>query len=213
MNVNACAVSRWEKILLLWLDVSLFLLFSLIYLFIFCFDKQQYRDGFMVDDGPYRRLDDPENAEFLRALAMGRTPRELAEEGNGNVVVGLVDKRSEEYVESFRSFSGAGASLGTTGSASTGGTFDPSTLPEPSTAAPEGTTTTSIAVRLLNGKRKIVKIALTATVTELAAHLSSEADGAPFRLVAGFPPKPIEDVAATIEAAGLKGAQVSMQKA
>jgi len=163
-----------------------------------------------VDDGPYRRLDDPENAEFLRALAMGRTPRELAEEGNGNVVVGLVDKRSEEFVETFRSFQGTGASLGTTSSAATGGTFDPSALPEPS--APEGATT-SIAVRLLNGKRKIVKIALTATVTDLAANLRSEADGAPFRLVAGFPPKPIEDASATIEAAGLKGAQASMQKA
>ena len=174
---------------------------------------QQYRDGFTVDDGPYRRLDDPDNADFLRALAMGRTPRELvAEEGNGNVVVGLVDKRSEDYVETFRSFSGAGESLGTSNAAPTGGTFDPSALPEPS-SAPEGGDTTSIAVRLLNGKRKVVKIALTSTVTELAAHLRNEADGAPFRLVAGFPPKPIEDATATIEAAGLKGAQVSMQKA
>lgn len=163
-----------------------------------------------MDDGPYRRLDDPSNAEFLRALAMGRTPRELAEEGNGNVVVGLVDKRNEDFVETFQSFSGAGTSLGTTSSASAGGTFDPSTLPEPPAA--EGDTT-SIAVRLLNGKRKIVKIALTSAVTDLAANLRSEADGAPFRLAAGFPPKPLEDASATIEEAGLKGAQVSMQKA
>ena len=74
-----------------------------------------YRDGFVVDDGPYRRVDDPENADFLRSLAMGRTPRELADEGN--VTVNLVDKRSQEYVETFRSFSGAGASLGSSSAA------------------------------------------------------------------------------------------------
>lgn len=178
---------------------------------------QQYRDGFTVDDGPYRRLDDPENGEFLRALSMGRTPRELVadQDGgeNGNVVVGLIDKRREDYVESFVSFSGTGASLGTT-TTSTDGIFDPTTLPDTiSTTDDDSNNTTSIAVRLLNGKRKIVKILLTATVADLAAHLREEADGASFRLVAGFPPKPLEDSNCTIEAAGLKGAQVSMQKA
>jgi len=48
-----------------------------------CLVSHQYRDGFQVDDGPYRRLNDPANADFLRSLAMGRTPRELMEEGDG----------------------------------------------------------------------------------------------------------------------------------
>ena len=64
-----------------------------------------YRDGFVVDNGPYRRLDDPANAGFLRALAIGQTPPELmAEAGPHRVLFGLIDKRSEEYVETFRSF-------------------------------------------------------------------------------------------------------------
>lgn len=174
----------------------------------------QYRDGFVVDDGPYRRLDDPENGDFLRALAMGRTPRELfPEEGGGNVVVGLVDKRNEDYVESFRSFSGAGNALGGT-SASSADSFDPVTLPSPPPVVDAGRPTTSIAVRLLNGKRHVVKINLDATVQDLAAHLVPHAESStPFRMVAGFPPKPLSDPNATIEAAGLKGAQVQMQKA
>lgn len=55
-----------------------------------------YRDGFVVDDGPYRRLDDPANADFLRSLARGQTPAEIVAEGEGggNVTVGLIDKRS-----------------------------------------------------------------------------------------------------------------------
>ena len=114
---------------------------------------------------------------------MGRTPGELATGGEGgaddnseNVVVGLVDKRNEDYVETFRSFSGAGTSLGTTVT-STDGIFDPSTLPDPTTlAAADGasSSTTSVAVRLANGKRKIVKLALTATVADLAAQLRDD---------------------------------------
>ena len=183
----------------------------------------QYRDGFVVDDGPYRRLNDPANAEFLRSLATGRTPRELLEEsgGEGNVVVGLVDKRQEEYVETFRSFSGQGTSLGTvaqssatSNNASNNGVFGVDTL---GNATPpvvdESQPTTNVAVRLLNGRRQIVRINLNSTVQDLAIHLREASENQTFRLASGFPPQPLTDGSATIEAAGLKGAQVSMQKA
>lgn len=167
-----------------------------------------YRSGFVVDDGPYRRLDDPANAEFLRALAMGRTPRELAEQGD--VKIGLVDKRSEEYVETFRSFSGAGTALGASGAVSEDGVIDPSTLLE-STPVDEGQPVTSVQVRLMNGTRRVLRMNLSSTVAQLAAHLREDS-AQPFRLVSGFPPKPITNVTQTIEEAGLKGAQV-VQKA
>eukprot|EP00555_Chaetoceros_dichaeta_P004860 CAMPEP_0198258582 /NCGR_PEP_ID=MMETSP1447-20131203/7962_1 /TAXON_ID=420782 /ORGANISM="Chaetoceros dichaeta, Strain CCMP1751" /LENGTH=286 /DNA_ID=CAMNT_0043945733 /DNA_START=104 /DNA_END=964 /DNA_ORIENTATION=- len=98
-----------------------------------------YRSGFIIDDGPYRRLDDPANSEFLRSLARGMTPQELrdvggeggAAAGGAGVVVGLEDKRGMEYEDDtdrngtggasgggggggsdgFQSFSGAGQSL------------------------------------------------------------------------------------------------------
>lgn len=178
-----------------------------------------FREGFVVDDGPYRRLDDPSNADFLRALAMGRTPAELMEDDDaqssgGNVTVGLIDKRQQDYVETFRSFSGAGATLGNSASAAvTGSTVDPSSLPE---AQPldESRPTTSIQVRLPNGKRKVLKVNLDVPVLQLAAHLVPllEGESSSFQLVSGFPPKPLEDYEATVEAAGLKGAQVQIKK-
>ena len=169
-----------------------------------------YRDGFVVDDGPYRRLDDPANADFLRSLAQGRTPRELLSEGDGgNVTVGLIDKRSEDYVEQFQSFSGQGSTLGA--SAVAGNTLEPADLPEPNDVD-SSRPTTSIAVRLPNGQRKVVKVNLDATVLQFAAHLKSSLQ-APFRLVSGFPPKPLEDFNLSVEAAGLKGAQVQVQNA
>lgn len=181
-----------------------------------------YRNGFQVDDGPYRRLDDPENADFLRSLAMGRTPRELftgdQHEGHNNVTVNLIDKRSEEYVETFRSFSGTGTSLGTSSSSTTDntiGVFEPSSSSVllPSTTQQVVDTSrpfTSIQVKLLNGTKQVVKINLSSTVGTLASMLNAEE---PFRLVTGFPPQPLVNPEATIEESGLKGAQVMMKKA
>ena len=175
-----------------------------------------YRDGFVVDDGPYRRLDDPANAGFLRALAIGQTPPELmADAGPGEITVGLIDKRSEEYVETFRSFSGAGTALGAEASGgSTDGVFDPATLSETPPEVDASQPTTSIAVRLPNGQRKVVKVNLSMTVLQVATHIRPHLpEQVPFRIVSGFPPKPLEDAAATVEDAGLKGAQVQIKKA
>ena len=175
-----------------------------------------YRNGFIVDDGPYRRLDDPANAEFLRSLAQGVTPRELLAEGD--VTVGLIDKRAEEYVEQFQSFSGAGASLGVASSTNGGdgddsNSIDPASLPAAPPALDAGQPSTSIQVRLINGKRKIVKINLARTVRDFAAHLREDVPAARFRILTGFPPQPIVDMEQTVEAAGLKGASVSLQSA
>lgn len=179
-----------------------------------------YRDGFVVDDGPFRRLDDPANAVFLRSLAKGEKPEELrGDDPGGNTTVALVDKRGEDYVETFRSFSGAGQSLGGgSGSSSaeasgdtSSGVFDPSSLLAPTENA-SGGATTSIAVRMLDGTRRVIKISLGATVSELAAHAASGTD-VPFRIVAGFPPKPLSDGSQTVEEAGLKGARIQLQKA
>jgi UBX domain-containing protein 1 len=174
-----------------------------------------YRDGFVVDDGPYRRLEDPANADFLRALAMGRAPAELG----GDITVGLIDKRSEDYVETFTSFSGQGNSLGTaSSSASVGaaGVIDPSSLPSEPPGVDASQPTTNIQVRLHNGQRRVITLNLTSTVGDLAAHVVAASNsggptGLPFSLVAGFPPKPLLDLTETIEAAGLKGAQVTQK--
>mmetsp|Transcript_15191 Transcript_15191/g.25744 ORF Transcript_15191/g.25744 Transcript_15191/m.25744 type:complete len:240 (-) Transcript_15191:167-886(-) len=171
-----------------------------------------YRGGFVVDDGPYRRLDDPANGEFLRALATGRTPRELIEGADGgNVTVGLVDKRQEDYVETFSSFSGAGNTLGASGAISEDGVIDPSSLLD-ATPVDESQPTTSIQVRLLNGQRRVIRINVDSTVAQLAAHLR-ESSTQPFRLISGFPPKPITNVTQSIAEAGLKGAQVTQKAA
>mmetsp|Transcript_14063 Transcript_14063/g.17722 ORF Transcript_14063/g.17722 Transcript_14063/m.17722 type:complete len:173 (+) Transcript_14063:123-641(+) len=170
-----------------------------------------YRDGFTVDNGPYRRLNDPANAEFLTALARGRTPRELEEESGEDIQVGLVDKRNEDYSEAergFQSFSGAGEALG--GNQESEGVIDPGTAGDG-----EETGNCSVCVRLLNGKRLIVKIDKEKTVKVLAGRINASgmAGSEPYVLVAGFPPKPIKDLNQNIQDAGLVGANVTQKRA
>jgi len=169
-----------------------------------------YRQGFVVDDGPYRRLDDPENAPFLRALAQGRTPQELMENGGPNITVGLIDKRSQDYEETFRSFSGQGNSLGggATAEQDSGVVFDPSTLGE-APAIVEGSPLAMIQVRLMGAGRKVVKVPLTWTVRQVAQLVGGSSS---FTLNAGFPPAPLQGDA-TVESAQLKGAQVIQKEA
>ena len=182
-----------------------------------------------MDDGPYRRLDDPDNREFLQYLAQGRTPPELmmagGSGGSGNVTVGLIDKRTEDYIVPFRSFSGTGQSL----RSETSGTedkdddddtvFESSTLSTPPSNDNDGTAATiaAVQVRLPNGQRRAVRLPVTSTLRDLAARVvgsSSPTDALPprFRLVAGFPPQPLRG-SDTIGGAHLKGAQVSLQPA
>jgi UBX domain-containing protein 1 len=179
-----------------------------------------YRDGFVVDDGPYRRLDDPANADFLRSLAMGRAPAEF---GGGDVSVGLIDKRSEEYVQTFSSFSGQGNSLGSSttltgtasSSASSGAMIEPSSLPSEPPAVDNSLPTTNIQVRLVNGQRRVITINTSSTVADLAAHVvvADNNTTQAFMLVSGFPPKPLVDLTQSMEEAGLKGAQVTQKRA
>ena len=71
-----------------------------------------------MNNGPYRALNDPDNAVFLRTLASGRVPAELAPPSSpgspstGPVDVKLEDKRDQEYVPpDYVAFSGGGNSL------------------------------------------------------------------------------------------------------
>lgn len=222
-----------------------------------------YRSGFTVDNGPYRRLDDPANSEFLTSMARGHVPRELREQAAAaaldandddnfpEVMVGLVDRRSEEYdperhgssssdcdcgsggggerSSGFQSFSGEGQSLGgggsTTATSTTaasegggggGGIIDPTQSSAPLPLDPN-LPSTSIAIRLLNGTRMVIKVNTTSPVSEIGQHIGNSSSDAtassPYVLTSGYPPRIVEDLTVSIEEAGLMGSQVVLKKA
>jgi len=175
-----------------------------------------YRSGFTVDNGPYRRLDDPANAEFLQSLAAGRTPREFG--SSSEIQVGLVDKRQEEYSPSNedirqQSFSGAGEAVGAGSSEEGSHVIDPTNIDDKEDE--DANDQTSIQIRLLSSKRLVVKISKSAKVKQLASKINASgmAGTEPYVLSAGYPPRILKEMNATIAEAGLAGGSVIQKKA
>ena len=182
---------------------------------------QQQTHTVQVDVSDVQSLFVRSTAEEIDAEAMdmvAKFQKLMAEKGGSN-------RMNDE--PKFQSFSGQGQTLGggggggggTTGTGTTtgtdSGTFDPSSLKDVATppSVDKSAPTTNIAVRLpTSGKRAVLQLNLTHTVQDFATLLvQQQAPTQKFRLVAGFPPKPLDNPSATIEEAGLKGAQVKME--
>lgn len=172
-----------------------------------------YANGFVVGDGAFRPADDnAENEAFLRDVGRGIVPRELEDRaGAGAVNLELVDKRGETYeAPDYVAFSGGGQTLAS--AAATTGVFAAATCAVKTLDDAQPKTT--MQVRLTNGTRARVTLNLDATVAQLDALLRADhgATGS-YQLLAGFPPSALADPAASIEAAGLKGASVTQKAA
>ena len=167
--------------------------------------------------------------EFLTSLARGMVPRELKQDtGDGEVMVGLVDRRGEEYDlekhgresdaasgggDEFQSFFGKGQSLGaSTASSQTGGVIDPTHPNNMLSLQPVDPSkpTTSIAIRLPNRKRLVVKLNTCDFVSTIGQHIGQSMEGR-YELTSGYPQRTVEHLDESVEVAGLKGAQVGVK--
>ncbi|KAJ9566638.1 hypothetical protein OSB04_002604 [Centaurea solstitialis] len=75
-----------------------------------------WRNGFTVNDGPLRRLDDPQNAPFLESIRKSECPKELEPANRrSSVHVNLIrrDENFQEPVATQAAFQGVGRTLGT----------------------------------------------------------------------------------------------------
>ena len=178
-----------------------------------------YSNGFTVDGGPFRALADPANRAFVESMNKGEIPAEL-QQGSEEVHVDLENKTTEEYVPppppAYVAFSDGGAQATGSSAAMEGalaggeGAAAAAEVPVVDESKPK----TTVAVRLISGKRMRCVVNLDHTVAHLHALIAHEgAASEPYVLLGGFPPAQITDAGATIEAAGLKGAQVTQKKA
>lgn len=170
-----------------------------------------YRNGFIVDDGPLRAMDDPANKAFLDAMAAGRVPREF---GPGDASIGVADKRGEDFVPppppAYVAFSGDGQKLSAAKPASEG-----IVCAFPGAGSDfhldESLPTVRVQVQLHTGARKVAKFNLTHTVHDLQQFVARETPGATFTLNAGFPPKVLADPSLTLTEAGVANASVTQR--
>jgi UBX domain-containing protein 1 len=72
-----------------------------------------YRNGFQVDDGPLRSLEDPEGKRFIEIIHRGRVPPEIsAQHPNCDIAVTLADRGDEDYTApKYKAFGGQGVRL------------------------------------------------------------------------------------------------------
>ncbi|KAL9994216.1 putative UBX domain, SEP domain, Ubiquitin-like domain superfamily [Helianthus debilis subsp. tardiflorus] len=179
-----------------------------------------WRNGFTVNDGPLRRLDDPENASFLESIKKSECPRELEPaDRRSSVHVNLIrrdENRTEPVVATQVAFQGVGRTLGRNAdeaapdaitsnaaadtTASSGGLVLDPALPS-----------TSIQLRLADGTRMIAHFNHHHTVADIRAFINaSRPDGSRvYQLqTVGFPPKLLTDPNQTIDQAGLANSVV-----
>ena len=107
-------------------------------------------------------------------------------------------------------FAGAGQTLG--GSAAPPAAADDGGDLPASPVVDAAKPSAKLQLRLANGKRVAVTLNLDHTVRHLRRVVADHGAGdAPYALLAGFPPKPLDDNDATVEAAGLNGVAVSQK--
>ncbi|KAJ4876103.1 SEP domain protein [Raphanus sativus] len=76
-----------------------------------------WSNGFTIDDGPLRKLDDPDNASFLESIRKSECPKELEPEDRRAPVHVNLMRREEKCPEREKpkvSFQGVGRTLGAT---------------------------------------------------------------------------------------------------
>lgn len=179
-----------------------------------------WRNGFTVNDGPLRRLDDPENAPFLESIRKSECPRELEPaDRRSSVHVNLIRRDEncpEPVVATQVAFQGVGRTLGRNADdaapeANAAPNTAPTSTPSAGLVLDNTLPSTSIQLRLADGTRMVAHFNLHHTVSDIRAFINSSRPDGPrtYQLqTVGFPPKQLTDQNQTIEQAGLANSVV-----
>eukprot|EP00252_Welwitschia_mirabilis_P010971 TRINITY_DN2469_c0_g3_i1.p1 TRINITY_DN2469_c0_g3~~TRINITY_DN2469_c0_g3_i1.p1 ORF type:complete len:298 (-),score=62.86 TRINITY_DN2469_c0_g3_i1:282-1175(-) len=172
-----------------------------------------WRNGFTVDNGPLRGLDDPANASFLESLRRSVCPIELQPADRSTEVEIRLAKRDEDCpirAPTHVPFQGVGRTLG--GSSSSDPEMNVAKEAVCNSRSTQGFSVddsqpvTSIQIRLSDGTRLVSRFNYHHTVADIRAFINAARPGgaAQYQLQAmGFPPRLLDDPEQSIEKAGL----------
>ncbi|XP_038689171.1 plant UBX domain-containing protein 4-like [Tripterygium wilfordii] len=179
-----------------------------------------WSNGFTVNDGPLRRLDDPENASFLESIRKSECPKELEPaDRRSSVHVNLI-RREEKCPEPEKChvpFQGVGRTLGSSSTqpapepTATSASLNSAHIPSTGLAIDEALPLTSVQLRLADGSRLIARFNYHHTINDIRAFIDASRPGGArnYQLqLVGFPPKVLNDPTQTIEQAGLANSVV-----
>ncbi|MCO5608183.1 hypothetical protein L7F22_062389 [Adiantum nelumboides] len=181
-----------------------------------------WRNGFTVDDGPLRRMEDPANTEFLTSIGKSECPKELEPSDRRTPVHVNLMRREDEWTPPPEPrhvpFQGVGRTLGSSSLTEEGSTpvsHGASSQASQGLSVDDTKPVTSIQLRLSDGTRMVARFNHYHTVADIRRFIDAARPGhaAGYQLqTMGFPPTVLNDLSQTIEAAGLSNAVV-IQKA
>jgi UBX domain-containing protein 1 len=172
-----------------------------------------WANGFTVNDGPLRSLDDPENASFLESIKKSECPKELEPaDGKSTVHVNLIrrEQNCPEPEKLHVSFQGAGRTLGSS-SAPAAAPVVSAPTPSMGLVVDDALPSTQIQLRLADGTRMIAHFNYHNTVNDIRGFINASRPGSAMNYqlqLMGFPPKLLSDPTQTIEQAGLANSVV-----
>ncbi|KAE8673067.1 Plant UBX domain-containing protein 5 [Hibiscus syriacus] len=157
-----------------------------------------WRNGFTIDDGPLRQLNDPANASFMESVMRSVCPRELQPADPRTKVELNLLRRNENYSEPKKrqgAFQGVGRTLGSSSSSS----------PTPSSQL------LLLQLRLSDGTRMISRFNYHHSIRDVRGFIDASRPGGArdYQLqTMGFPPKQLTDLDQTVEQAGIANSVV-----
>lgn len=182
-----------------------------------------WRQGFSINDGELRSLDDPENKKFFESIIRGEIPAELRRQNMSMIHLDVEDHRHEEFkipVKKFTTFTGEGHSLGSP---------VPSVVVAPTAAAtPEASKTnedtaqsdvklndaepvTMLQIRLADGTRLTGRFNHTHTIEDVRQFIVTARPAyaaQTFAMLSSFPPKELTEGEKSLKDAGLLNATI-----
>ncbi|KAK6143237.1 hypothetical protein DH2020_023585 [Rehmannia glutinosa] len=146
-----------------------------------------WRNGFTVNDGPLRSLDDPENAPFLESIRKSECPKELEPTDRRSSVHANLIRRDENCPEPeirLAPFQGMGRTLGS--SSATDSSVESTVSASPLHGAPSPSVglvvdkslpSTSIQLRLADGTRMVAHFNHHHTISDIRSFIDASRPG------------------------------------
>ena len=177
---------------------------------IFRFKLAIYKNGFILEDGPFRDKKDPVNKKFMDDIEKGYIPNELVKKGFTDLGIELDDHKDEDYEppkeeKKFQAFTGTGKSIS---SINTQGLHVDKNA---TTNVDKSKPTCKVNIRLFNGEVASEDFNLDQTLRDVMNFVKKKSGSNNFSLLDGFPPRPLTDYNKTIQELHLEGSLLTQK--
>ena len=169
-----------------------------------------YKNGFIINDGEFRDIKDPDNKKFMNEVEKGYIPNELVKKGYNDLGIEMEDNRDKDYEppkeeKKFQAFTGMGKSIS---SVNTEGLHvDKNATSNVDRNKP----TCKVNIRLFNGEVASEDFNLTQTLQDVINFVKKKSGSNNFALLDGFPPRPLTDYNKSIQELHLEGSLLTQR--